>query len=204
VERLAAEGDDPQEAAQPGDGGSPTDPFDAKTVWDVPDDFGAAAAIQNIGTVAAPLLAGFSFTLLTLVVQNPGNVARPDLTLLLLVGAGLAMIFTVQFGAWARQLEARPSDYREWWPDADDDRGLVREHSRAARQHARWASRTRLSYNIGILLLLAAVVVLLLPPGDSVSLASARGWAVVVAIAGLLGEAAWLLRVKISAIRDRR
>jgi hypothetical protein len=182
----------------------PTDPFEADTAWDVPDDFGAAAAIQSVGTVAAPLLAGFSFTLLTLVVQNPNDFAEPGVTLLLLVAAGLAMIFAVQFGAWARLHEARPSDYREWWPDADKDAGLVREHSDALREHAQWASWTRLSYNLGVLLLLAAVVFLLLPRGETVDLTTARGWAVAVALAGLAIEGWWMLLTNLRAIRARR
>jgi hypothetical protein len=180
----------------------PTARFDAQTSWGVPDDFGAAAAVQSIGTVAAPLLAGFSFTLLTLVVQNPDDFAEPGLTLLLFVAAGLAMIFTVQFGAWARLHEARPSDYREWWPDADKDAGLVQEHRDTLRTHTQWASLTRLSYNLGVLLLLAAVVFLLLPPGESVDLTTARGWAVAVALAGLVIEAGWMLWTNVRAIRE--
>jgi hypothetical protein len=201
---VGASDGDPEDAARSGGEDPPNDRFDANTAWDVPDDFGAAGAIQSVGTVAAPLLAGFSFTLLTLVVQSPNNFAEPDLTLLLLVGAGLAMIFTVQFGAWARLHEARPSDYREWWPDADKDAGLAQEHSETMRTHTRWASLTRVSYNLGVLLLLAAVVFLLLPPGETVDLTTARGWAVAVAVAGLAVEGGWMLRVNIIAMRDRR
>lgn len=194
---------------RPGDGRStvnrPTDEVvEATTDWFVPDDFGAAAAVQNVGTVAAPLLAGFSFTLLTFVVQDPARFAMPDWTLLLLVGAGIAMIFAVQFGAWARQHESRPGDYREWWKDADRDPALAEEQRKSALEHALWARRTRNMYNLGVLLLLGAVALLLWPPNDSVDLGSPRGWAFVVAALGLLGELSWLVQVKHRSRRERR
>jgi hypothetical protein len=50
-----------------------------------------------MGTVVAPLLAGFSITLLGLVVVNGRYLRWPDLALLLLAGASVLLLSVVQF-----------------------------------------------------------------------------------------------------------
>lgn len=57
--------------------------------WSVPKPYGAPAALQSAGTVAAPLLAGFSFALVGLVLTSPERIRWPDATLVLLTASGL-------------------------------------------------------------------------------------------------------------------
>jgi hypothetical protein len=80
-------------------------PRTGRDVWAFPGPPGYLESIQAAGSVAAPLLAGASFTLVALVLQSTTPFGRwQDLTLLLLlVGAGLAQVFAVQSVIWTRR-----------------------------------------------------------------------------------------------------
>jgi hypothetical protein len=124
------------------------------------------ASIEGAGTVAAPLLAGFSFTLVAFVLQlGPGHIRWPDLTLTLLVAAGLSLIGTVQSLLWSRAYE-----------------GTGRQSF--------WDAAGKATYDIGIILLLAAICTSLLPPKDPTP---ARLAAVLVAAAGFTVEVLWVV-----------
>jgi hypothetical protein len=177
----------------------PPDEFrdDAQSPWRLPIAYGSAAALQAIGTVAAPLLAGFSFTLAALVLTNPERIRAPDQALILFIAAGLLLTNAVQASAWARRWDVTPGDLLGWWPDfnelSDHDRGLIYEEQRThATRHLRWARVTQATYDGGILCLLAGVALLVWPP-HGWSFSSARTLAALVALCGLLAECVWVV-----------
>jgi hypothetical protein len=97
------------------------------TPWKVPSGpLNVSIAVRSAGTVAAPLLAGFSFTLAGLVLQLvPTQVVRwPDLALLLFVIAGFFLIACIQFAFWAERWNISPDDLRMWWPGFDNSEAL--------------------------------------------------------------------------------
>jgi hypothetical protein len=105
-------------------------------VWPFPGHPGFRRSMDGAGTVAAPLLAGFSFTLLVLVVptfaderttinrtggvqvirQHEAFSAAPELAALLLLLAGLMLVFSIQAAIFVRYYNHSPADLKEWYP----------------------------------------------------------------------------------------
>jgi len=165
--------------------------------WKVPDPYGSPAALRSAGSVAAPLLAGFCFTLVALVLTSPERIRWPDATLLLLTAAGLSLIAAVQCSAWAGRWDISPTEILSWWPDftqlpQEAREYLFKEQQTHAEHYVRWARATRLAYNGGILSLLAGVTVLLSPP-DHESIVSLRGLALLLGLIGFFAELAWVV-----------
>lgn len=131
-----------------------------------PNPYGAFAAVDGLGGTAASLLAGFSITLIALVLELSRAVRWPDLGLLLLALAAVLFLQVVQLNARARGYAVTPSQAREWYADlADPQRQAVVD---AELRHHRecWSylvRRTRFRYNLGILTLLSALLVVLIP-----------------------------------------
>jgi hypothetical protein len=165
--------------------------------WSVPFPYGYAGAIENMGLVAAPLLAGFSITLAALVITNAAGFYWTNAILFLLVGATLALIASVQLTFRARQYVVTPSELEEWWADHEDAgrRALLRREQRYHRREYRyWSTRARYSYDAGILLFLAGISALLVPPGGVSDASNGRLAAIALAFAGLLLEALSVIR----------
>ncbi len=111
-------------------------PEAASQVWPFEGHPGFRRSIDVACTVAAPLLAGFSFTLLVLLLptfadetttvevgrdvrvirdSHPFS-AVPELAAILLLLAGLLLIGTVQAGIAARYHSHSPADLADWYP----------------------------------------------------------------------------------------
>ena len=76
--------------------------------------YGRSAAIENVGVSAAPLLAGFSFALVGLILgfQNPDkDIAEPNIALAALVVAALLLVNAVQCAFHARQYHVPPDEW---------------------------------------------------------------------------------------------
>jgi hypothetical protein len=121
-----------------------------------------------VGTVVAPLFAGFSFTTVVVVSDNAVNFRWPGLTMLVLTIAVLVLISTVQCAyrtrVWYAQAK-RHSDlklilwkYRDPWKMGD----FYRE----------W---TRRAYNWGLIFLLGGLA-LTLPPKDGSNIQADFRW----------------------------
>jgi len=167
-----------------------------RDVWASNGPFAYVESIQAAGTVAAPLLAGASFTLVALVLQTSTPFGRwQDVSLLLFVAAGLAQIFAVQSVAWTRRYMATPDELRQWFPDDFTDGGQrptewIRRFQRFTDVRARqWAGRTRAWINAGITLLLAGIAVGVVPPGH---VGLVRWTVITVAWIGVVVEASWV------------
>jgi MFS family permease len=133
---------------------------------------GYPEAIHSLGSVAAPLLAGFSLTLVVYTLTATEAFRWPNLALVLIMSAVLALIGCVQCTMCARLFLA-PG----------------RQEPRLAAAHRLWAKRAQVLYNGGVLLLLAGITVALVPPGP---VAPARLAAVGVGLLGLAVALLWI------------
>ncbi|MEV5480068.1 MULTISPECIES: hypothetical protein [Streptomyces] len=168
--------------------------------WRPPVPMGYLESIQAVGGVAAPLLAGGSFTLAVLALQSsvpgPAAVSRwPDASLALFVAAGLLQIATVQATAWTRRYMCTPADLLQWFPGQQTEGaptqfllGMQRSHLQQAQ---RWANAARGFYHAGIVALLTGLLVACVPRGH---LTGARWTVLAVCAAGVAGEFGWLFR----------
>jgi hypothetical protein len=173
------------------------EPSPVAPVWQVPLPLGQQQALQSMGTVAAPVLAGFSLSLIALTISVEDSIRWPSLALLLLVCATVAMLISVQTTFWARRYAVTPADMIAWWPDYGDDpmrRELLRrEQSNSSAAEQRWSKRASAFYNGGLLVLLVGIGVMLIPPGTLCAINGFRVAAVVIVMLAALGEAAWIV-----------
>ncbi|MGH3680831.1 MAG: hypothetical protein ACRDT2_11370 [Natronosporangium sp.] len=166
-----------------------------------PNPYGAFAAVDGLGGTAAPLLAGFSITLMVLVIELAATLRWPDLALVLLGAAVVMFLQVVQLNARARGYAVTPAQVREWYPDFDhpDRQAIV---VRELRHHrACWVylvRRTRLRYNLGILALLCAIAAVLVPRGD------VGGWRLAAIAMVLVGVGLELLEIVDGQLRRGR
>jgi hypothetical protein len=72
----------------------------------------AADAADAMTGVAAPLLAGFTISLIGFVVASPERARWPGLSLLLLTLSALTLLLCVQAGFWARRYRPDPDNPR--------------------------------------------------------------------------------------------
>ena len=144
--------------------------------WDAPALYGEAEAVASVGTVAAPLLAGFCLTATVQALTLTTSDTRwPSLMLLLSVA-------TVQFMFWARRYQLGPSELKAWWPDADHPQrtkmlqDIQKHHAVGFRRWARWV---RAAYRAALLCLLAGFTILAVPPAGSHGQPSVIRWVAV-------------------------
>lgn len=79
--------------------------------WVTPALYGEAEALNSMGTIAAPLLAGFSLASAVLTVTiKPTDARGPDAALLLFMLAAVLFVTSVQAMFWVRQYQANPSE----------------------------------------------------------------------------------------------
>lgn len=176
-----------------------------REIWTTNGPLAYLESIQAAGAVAAPLLAGASFTLVALVLQSSTPFGRwQDVSLLFLVAAGLAQIFAVQSVIWARRYMTSPDELRQWFPDDFTHRERPTEWLRLLQRFyderaRRWARLTRAWLNTGITLLLAGIAVGVVPPGP---ISRVRWVVIVVAWLGVVVEASWVSAM-VADERDR-
>lgn len=153
-----------------------------------PFPYGYFASIISGSTVAAPLLAGFSFSLLALVVSAPENLRYPTASETCFVVAGAAFIAAVQCGYSAQQWVFAPGDAEAWNPAASEAWRESIERLHTAAFHL-WAGRFRVFFRIGTLALFAGLVLALIPES---SLTWQRAVPILAMAIGLAGEIAWI------------
>lgn len=160
--------------------------------WSVPSPFGHAAAIDSMGAIAAPLLAGFSITFAGLVVSVRHAFRWENLTLGCLLVAAFALVACLQLTFRARQWVTTPSEIEQWYPNPSMERQqeLRREQLVHHQNYKRWSNRARWAYNSGILALILAVTIAMVPEG---SIGLGRALVIVIAALALLAELAWVI-----------
>jgi hypothetical protein len=165
--------------------------------WVTPYLYGEAEALNSMGTIAAPLLAGFSLAAMVQTLTITKSQARwPDAALLLFMVAAVLFVTTVQAMFWARGYQATPQQIKEWWPDADDAERmelLRREQKRHAAGFRMWSDRARITYTFALLCLLAALTLLAVPPPSQESASVLRWLAVAAGAAAFIAESVWTM-----------
>lgn len=161
--------------------------------WNVPSHYGYPGAIEMMGSVASPLLAGFAIALMGLIVTGSESMRYPDIALLLLALGSVLFILVVQFTFWARLYAVSPNSIAEWWPDFEKDpdrRAMVRREQWSARLNFEvWANRARGAYRGGILSLFFGVAVVLYPSGH---ISPLRWTAIGTMLGGMVYEIIWI------------
>jgi hypothetical protein len=167
-----------------------------KPYWKTPDLYGQAEALNSMGTIAAPLLAGFSLAAMVQTFTITTSEARwPDAGLLLFMLAAVLFVATVQAMFWARGYQTNPKEIQDWWPDATDPQRLNqlrREQKRHVAGFRMWSNRARVTYSAALLCLLAALTLLAVPPESHGQAPFLRWLAVAIGVAAFLGEAVWI------------
>ncbi|GEM_PF-5660741 len=174
--------------------------------WPTPAPYGFPGAVESVGSVAAPMLAGFALTLLTLVVVSGKELRWPNLVLLGFALAAVLLINAVQFSFWARQYAVKPSEAIEWHPDFETQEGREAVRRDLWSDYARfgvWAKRARFAYNLGTVVLLASVSGALVPDGPLGQVPVARWLAVAVPLLGVLGEGTWAVLDRCATHQER-
>jgi hypothetical protein len=165
--------------------------------WRKPAPLGYASAMDSLGSVAAPLLAGFSLASLVAISDDAPNFRWPGAAILSLVIAAIALIGAVQCSFNARQYIWSAAEVVEWWPDMEEgsprEVRLRNEQDLAFRRWKAWVKWARTTYDVGILSLLTALA-LTIPPPHSAGIQSSLRWgASGVAFAACACDAAWIV-----------
>jgi hypothetical protein len=163
----------------------------------VPAPFGAFDALDQTGSIATPLMAGFALTTALLVLTAADTFTRwPNATLLLLTISVVSLVMSVQAAQWARSFRVHPSDVQNWWPDmTDGQRAMcVEEVHRHHEARVMWSAVQRWTYRTGLVALLAGLTVALVPavpPPGAEPISNIRWLAVAVSGIGVATELAW-------------
>jgi hypothetical protein len=166
--------------------------------WEIPDPYGQQDALNSMGTIAAPLLAGFSLAAMVQTLTVTADEARwRDAAFLLFMLAAVLFVTAVQAMFWARGYQTTPSEIMAWWPDAPDSKQrlelLRKEQRRLAAGFRMWSDRARVIYGAALLCLLAALTVLAVPPQSDRAVPFMRWLAVAVGATAFIAEAVWIV-----------
>jgi hypothetical protein len=165
--------------------------------WRKPAPLGYGSAMDSLGSVAAPLLAGFSLASVIIVSDDSVNFRWPGATALALATAAVALIGSVQCTYYARQYFWSGAEVSDWWPEMKADTGLEallrQEQAEAFSRWGGWIRWARTTYDFGILALLAGLGLGLAPQHGSGLQNSLRWAAVIVAFVACVGEAVWIV-----------
>jgi hypothetical protein len=163
--------------------------------WKVPYPYGYAAAIQSMGTVAAPLLAGVSAALVALVIQNEEAFEWANASLLALIAAVFGFLATVQCAFRARQYAVTPPEIEAWHatPIGAGSREIMRREQRYYyAEHERWSDLASYAYDFGLLFFLVGVTAATVPNGGLSAASDGRLAVFALALAGVVGEFIWI------------
>ncbi|MFI9174079.1 hypothetical protein [Streptomyces lincolnensis] len=143
--------------------------------------------------MAAPLLAGASLALLgVVIVEGEQHFRWPEVTLLIVVAASIALIASIQIGANARKYLYNRETIDAWYGDLAKRSRAWSEHSE---HFGKWKTHIRravIAFNAGTTLLILAVSTALLPRDND---AIVRWISVGLAVAGAIVESWWIFHL---------
>lgn len=183
--------------------------------WEHPAPFALGAASDAATSVAAPLLAGFSVTLIGVVAQSPQSFRWPGLAILGLTIVAATFTAALQLGFWARQYLYSRSDIEQWRDLAAEPLWIVQHLIEQQRRHygvwTRYRRKARLAYNMGVCGLGVAVALVVAPPGSYAdgtivpATESTARWAGTLILTSLsILELAWVFHVTVRRPKGRR
>jgi hypothetical protein len=168
-----------------------------------PAPLGLSNAYQAVGEVAAPLLAGFSVTLIGVVAQGPESLRWPAAVLIALTVAAALLLACVQFAFYSRRSYWTRADLLQWFAEEPAEPLLTafkEMHVRHIADWTMWRERARFTYNAGLVVLSVAVALVLVPPHrygphPLSTVESGLRWAAAALAAGVgVAEAVWWWR----------
>jgi hypothetical protein len=162
--------------------------------WVTPEKYGSAEALTSMGTIAAPLLGGFSLAaMVQTITLTPSQARWPDAAMVLFLLAAALFIGTVQAMFWAREYQVTPDEITAWWRDAEDRLDMLRaEQAQHAAGFSMWSGRARRAYNAALICLLAGLTTLAVPPGSHGHAPVLRWVGVALGVVALVVEVAWI------------
>lgn len=153
-----------------------------------------------MGTIAAPLLGGFSIAMVGVVAQASDRFRWPGFSLTFLALAAAGFIVCIQCGFWARQYLVRPDEVAAWYqyqadPAGDVLRRLAANQLKLVELYFGWVERTKSSYRFALVSLIAGFGSVLPPTGEGPGSeqASWRWLAACIAAALLIFELFWII-----------
>lgn len=156
---------------------------------DPPPTSAYADVVDKLGTIAAPLLGGFSITLIGLVASKDASatIRWPAWVLCTLIAAAVLFLLAVQWTIAGRQFFLTPEEHAAQSPQAPEE---TRRQSYAAAMgdFRAWATRARIAFDAGLAALLLGLAEVALPPGKVAHFGFARSLAVVIALVAFAGE----------------
>ena len=169
---------------------------DMPRVWNRRRPINYPKQTEVAGGIAAPLLAGFSLTTVAQLVIGSDHPWLSGWATAAFAVAATVLVYTVQFSATALGYAATPSDRLDYNPEAafnPDVLRIVRERQWEEMElRAKYTSRAKNCYNIGLLAFLSGLGLILVPRhswpwpwGQFVS--------VVVISVSLVTEVVWIL-----------
>lgn len=164
--------------------------------WKHPAPLGRGAALEGMAGIAAPLLAGFSLTLVGVIASSPGSFRWPGADLAVLVVPVVLLVACVQFGFRARSYLYSAADIGAWRPDFREkfEDVLKRDQIDDFGRWRVWERRAGRAYNLAICVLAVGVALAVAPLAHSHQ-AGLRWLASAVALAGGVAEAIWIVRL---------
>jgi hypothetical protein len=140
---------------------------DEPRVWNRRRPVNYPKQIEIAGGIAAPLLAGFSLTIVAQLVIGRDHPWLSDWATALFAMAAAFLVYAVQFSATALGYAATPSERLDYSPEAAFKPEILRMIR--ARQweemelRAKYTTRTKYCYNFGLLAFLGGLGLLLVP-----------------------------------------
>jgi hypothetical protein len=139
--------------------------------WWRPTYLGRPAANEAMTTVAAPLFAGFSVTLIGVIAQDIDKFRLPGPAMFLLSLASIFFMIALQSGFQARLYLTSPADIVDWHPEYENDpKQLAAEipmQKRASKGFEAWEARSARYYSLGLVSLLLGLSATVAPPPGS-------------------------------------
>jgi hypothetical protein len=162
--------------------------------WRQPKPLGYGNAVESGTSVAAPLLAGFSFASVIVISDDASNFRFPGAAILGLTIAAAFFLGAIQCGYSARQYYWSAAEAFNWQPSAKEEQAelekLSQDQAEAFGHWELWSTWAVNLFYFGIFALLAGLAMALPPKKDVVGVEMWLRWtAVIVAFAALVGEA---------------
>jgi hypothetical protein len=147
-----------------------------------------------MGTVAAPLLAGFSLATLAVILTADAPIKLADPASFALSLASAAFILCIQFTFTGLLYSAQPGERSAWQPHAAENAEVTERMQQVQRKdhllQGLYLIRARLTYDIGIVSLLGALLAIVAPSDGWMSW---RGASFAVLTASLVIELIWVI-----------
>lgn len=167
---------------------------------DGPGRLAYSDAMNSVGTVAAPLLAGFALASITGILTGADHFRWAGLSALILTAAAVLLVAALECNLNARSyawpLHTAVSPVAAWAAQPEPSPGDPDDPVYRAAALARWVSWTRwtrLLYNAGIVALFASLSCALVPPAHDPTAGYRWAAAVLVGLA-CVAEIGWAVR----------